>query len=68
MISANPSLIHKLSKTFPTFSNADIWLQTGQFQGETADPAVLGIGMLQADPRFNSKIKSRYCTPWHSLT
>lgn len=66
MISANPSLIHELSKIFQP-SNADVWLQTGQFQGGTADPAMLGTGMLQADPRFNSKIKSGYCTCWHPL-
>lgn len=35
MISANPSLIQKLSKTFPTIhkkANADVW--PWQFQGE----------------------------------
>lgn len=63
MISANPSLIPKLSKTFPTFyekASADVWSQTGQFQGELQILLCLGLqccGLipdLTPNPGFHS--------------
>lgn len=56
MISANPSLIHKLSKAFPAFhkkANADVWLRTGQFQGELQILPCLGQECCGLTPDFS---------------